>query len=123
MPDTLGPGMWIIVYLFLLHIIGDLGFLRKAHSFDSLFLHAFIYCLILWGGVYILQRWSIDEVCRFTIVNFFLHLLVDYITLRVSTWGLTVKKDTSIFVRAFGIDQVVHVTILILTCEYLLMRW
>jgi hypothetical protein len=121
--DTLGPHLWLLLYLLLLHLLADLAFLQKIVSFDDLVFHAFLYGLILWAGMSVLQRWPIDEICRFTIVNFGLHLLLDYITLTVSAWGISVKKDANIFIRMFTLDQVLHIACLIVSCEYLLLRW
>uniref|UniRef100_A0A6M3J149 DUF3307 domain-containing protein n=1 Tax=viral metagenome TaxID=1070528 RepID=A0A6M3J149_9ZZZZ len=77
--------------------------LNKSSKFRYLALHCFVYLIpFLFFGIW------------FAIVNGVLHLIVDFVSSRVTTY-LWRKEERHWFFVVIGLDQAIHITCLMLT--------
>ncbi len=81
---------------------------KKSTSFGWLTFHVFTYSipLLIWFG------W------RYAAINGVAHWIVDAITSRITS-RLWAKKQVHNFFVVIGFDQAVHITVLLLTMDYI----
>lgn len=96
-----------IIIVIWLHFIGDFILqtnkmaLNKSSLNTTLMFHCFIYSLpLLWFGI------------EFAIVNMVFHFIIDVVTSRINS-KLYKFKDLHWFFVGIGIDQAIHLTVLI----------
>lgn len=115
----------ILIYLLFLHFIADFVCQtswmaqNKSKNFLALFSHVLTYGLVLFlGTIY----FGIDKAFLFSLVNFGLHLLVDFFTSKATSY-LWKKGDVHNFFVVIGLDQLIHQACLILTgCCFVLAK-
>lgn len=103
----------IIIWIFWLHFLGDFVFQprkiahEKSKSIKALFIHSCIYyCFFLFFGL------------PFAFYAGLFHFIVDFITSKITT-ALWIAKKEKEFFTVIGLDQAIHMTILILTYKHL----
>jgi hypothetical protein len=91
------------------HLIADFALqsryiaIRKGKEFRCLFLHGIIYlgCMLVFGVI-------------FALVNGLLHISIDFVTSKFTSKFHREKKDY-LFYLTIGIDQSLHLSILLIT--------
>ena len=104
-----------IIIVVWLHFIADFLFqttniaMNKHHDSKILALHCLIY-----GAVMLVFGW------QFALANGLTHFFIDYTTSRLTNqyW---LKKNYRYFFGTIGLDQATHMTILILTLNWLVL--
>lgn len=91
---------------------------NKSKEWKPLLVHVSIYSLVLSIAAFYIADWRL--VPLFLAVNFGLHLGIDYITSRISSY-FNKKKDMHKFFITIGFDQYLHFLSLALTMKYLLL--
>jgi hypothetical protein len=123
----------LFIFVLLLHLFGDffVDLLidvvfqsdwiadNKAKNWEALCLHVFFYAVVLFVGTWLTHQYTLNENCRFALINGGLHLLTDKLTSIYSKSALDHKK-TQAFFAVLGIDQFVHSITLLVTANYLL---
>lgn len=115
----------MIIYILLLHFIGDFCLQTKwmaeskSKNWEALTAHVFVYCLTLFCGIGVTGMFSINDLCRFAIINFIIHLVIDSITSRCTKIALE-HKNMHVFFAIVGFDQFLHNVTLLLTTQHLL---
>ena len=116
---------WLFVYVLFLHWVGDFVLQtqymaeNKSKNFEALVLHVFVYTCVLFIGTSVTTQYGINDLCRFAVINFFIHLSVDATTSRYTKMALEAKNMHRFF-AILGFDQFVHAATLLLTTFYLL---
>ena len=108
----------IILVIFWIHFVADFILQSRWMAENK---SKFAWPLILHCFVYTLPFLIIDYfylVAYYAIINGVLHFVVDFITSRITS-KLYEKKKIHAFFAVIGLDQAIHMTILILTFEYL----
>ena len=102
-----------IIVLFWIHFVADFFLqstymsMNKSKSVKALAWHCLIYSLpFLWFG------W------KYAILAGLLHFPIDFITSRITS-KLYAKEEYHWFFVIIGLDQAIHMTILVLTMKYL----
>lgn len=117
--------IFLFIYVLLLHWLGDFILQtryiadNKSKNWEVLVLHVFIYSCILFTGMLCTAQYTINDLCRFTIINFIAHLGVDAITSRCTKLVIE-NKNVHLFFVIVGFDQFLHTITLLLTYCYLL---
>lgn len=115
----------ILLYFLFLHWLGDFVIQtrwmadNKSRKWEALCLHVFVYCFIVTVGVGATMLFRYDNLCRFAMINFIAHLVVDSITSWASKMALALDK-THWFFAIVGADQFAHAATIIITAELLL---
>lgn len=113
----------LFTWLLFLHWVGDFVCQtrwiadNKSKNYEALFLHVFIYGAILWLGLIV--KFPITDVCRFVIINFIAHFIVDWITSKATRCALE-TKNMHLFFAILGFDQFAHACTLLISCNKLL---
>lgn len=109
--------------IFLFHYISDFMFqsrmmgTTKSSSFEWLLKHVIVYITII--GILAYPLFSSGLAFGVWIVmNFYLHLITDFITSKIST-HFYLKNNMWGFWNTIGIDQIIHVTTLYYSFEWL----
>jgi len=116
----------LFIGLLFLHWLGDFVCQtrwmadNKSKRLDALSLHVFVYSLVLFCGLAITTNWTINDLCRFALINFVLHWTTDVTTSKLAKNALE-NKEIHKFFAIVGADQFLHATTLILTGYYLLL--
>lgn len=117
--------LWIFIAVLFLHFIGDFVCQNrwmadnKSKNWEALTLHVFVYSnVLLWAGT-LSQLYLFNDLCRFTIINFIIHWLVDFTTSRYTRKALGVR-NLHLFFAIIGADQFCHSITLLITTQYLL---
>jgi len=102
-----------IIIIFWLHFVADFLFqteymsMNKSKNIKALSWHCLVYSLpFLWFG------WI------FALTNGLLHFTVDFVTSKITS-ALHEKKQIKWFFTVIGLDQAIHMTILVLTLKWL----
>lgn len=117
--------MTIMTLLLMLwaHFIGDFILqsdkmaLSKSSSNKWLSLHVLIYIL-----PFVVVLWTWNFVWVYVLTNAVLHFVVDYITSRAASRLWKADKRHWFFV-VIGLDQVLHLNILLVTFAYFALNW
>ncbi len=103
----------IIISILILHLVGDFFFqtdwmaINKSKRFSALFLHGIFYSIpFLCFGLF------------FTILNGSLHILIDFISSKVTTKLFEINERHWFFV-VIGIDQCIHYCCLFLSYYFI----
>lgn len=117
--------VWFFIYVLFLHWVGDFVLQsrwmadNKSKDWEALVLHVFVYAVTLWFGVFVMQAWAIEVVCRYALVNFIIHIGVDSLTSRMTKVAIA-EKNMHLFFGIVGADQFVHAVTILITTEYML---
>jgi uncharacterized membrane protein len=92
---------------------------NKTKNWEVLVIHVFLYSLILFSGTALTAQFGINELCRFAVINFFIHYIIDCVTIYFVNKSLE-EKNISLFLKIMGFDQFIHAATLIITANQLL---
>jgi len=102
-----------LILIIWMHAIGDFIFQSRWIAYNKstnpiiLGLHCFLYMIPLF-----VISW------QFAIINGILHFPIDYLSSQLTTYFYN-KDNDSMFFNVIGVDQAIHLTILILSYSFL----
>ena len=121
---------YLIVFLLFTHWVADFPFqtdwmaVNKSTNFFALLCHIMTYGIITfsWVGLFVPSITTItiaNSILWYVVINTYFHLMIDMMT---STWTsyLWKKGDRHNFFVVIGLDQFIHVTVLIFTARWML---
>mgnify|MGYP001561673063 CR=1 FL=1 len=114
--------IYFLLWLFLLHFIGDFVFQtrhianNKGKNFHILFYHVSIYIFVL--GLGLLPFSKVQIIGEFIGYNFWLHFFTDTITSKITKYFWD-KQNIYAFFTTIGFDQFLHIVALSLTYNWL----
>lgn len=115
----------LLIAVMFLHWLGDFVIQtkwmaeNKSKSMEALTLHVVCYSLVLFVGLWVSQQWTVNDLCRYTLINLAVHWAVDCMTSRLTKIAVE-KRNKHQFFAIIGFDQFLHATTLLLTTYYLL---
>lgn len=111
--------MTTLLYVFFCHWVADFLFQSrkiaesKSKNFNSLVEHCIIYTCVM---VILLVVIDLEMAAKIAIVNGGAHLIIDFITSKITTYYYTNNKIHAFF-STIGFDQFLHACVLILTVQ------
>ena len=116
---------YLFIYFLLIHWLADFVCqtdwmaTNKSKSFEALSSHIIIYTIVLFLGLSALYKLElpISNFLLFISINGFTHLIIDFITSRITS-TLYKSNDTHNFFVIIGLDQLAHISILFATYQY-----
>lgn len=119
----------MVYYLFFLHWVGDFVLQHrwmannKSHNRWALMLHCLVYSATLAGGLYWLrpEYVTLPEFGLFIFFNLCAHYLTDSITSKITAY-LYSKQQFYLFFVVIGLDQLIHISTLLLSCQFIVER-
>lgn len=121
----MAEGLYYFVVLAIIHYIADYLVQsrkiadNKSKNIKYLLIHGGEYTLTIWlllsfAFMIFMQISPIVLVFKYCLINGVIHTIVDYFTSRLTS-KYYAKKDYKSFFRILGLDQLIHISTLILT--------
>lgn len=114
--------LYLVFLILIIHWIADFVFQsdevakNKSTSWKHLLEHVMIYTSVLYFGFILFQHCFL-QFLLFVLINGLSHFIIDAITSRINTY-LYKKGAIHNFFVSIGFDQVLHLTILVISAYY-----